>query len=433
MLEKVYRIQNNNLYLFSRNKEFLIFNSDTVRWVLIDKEELCFLNNFSQDNKFIQKYKNIYYNFICKGLIKLSKTTSSNNTMISYPRIVYFAVTDECNLQCSYCYANAKCNQTIINTDAANKIIENIIEASVGEVVFTGGEPFLLPQVIDYAKTLKKNKIKTSIITNGTLLQNYRSEDLSNFDRISISLDGPNESTNDITRGHGTFEIVLKNILYAKQIHNNIGILSTIGTHNVDNITEMVDFVYHDLKLAFLRFQFFFKTGRGKNKKDLSLTYNQMIDTEQKLLEMIKLKAPKNKYKEAIQIFNRQGICHTSCGAGKVEVFIDNNADVFPCRLLVKDIYKLGNLNKQHLRALYIPINSKSSAIGFSTENNAKCKNCMFKNLCGGGCRASHSSFSEDLHTNSEEFCEFLKSEIELGLWEFFDNNNKQGIRYEKI
>jgi len=124
MLEKVYRIQNNNLYLFSRNKEFLIFNSDTVRWVLIDKEELCFLNNFSQDNKFIQKYKNIYYNFICKGLIKLSKTTSSNNTMISYPRIVYFAVTDECNLQCSYCYANAKCNQTIINTDAANKIIE---------------------------------------------------------------------------------------------------------------------------------------------------------------------------------------------------------------------------------------------------------------------------------------------------------------------
>lgn len=63
-----------------------------------------------------------------------------------------------------------------------------------------------------------------------------------------------------------------------------------------------------------------------------------------------------------------------------------------PCDFYVLDKYKLGNIKSDNL----INMRKSSVAKNFIVENKKVleiCKNCIYKNICNGGCKRLNSTF----------------------------------------
>jgi MoaA/NifB/PqqE/SkfB family radical SAM enzyme len=112
-------------------------------------------------------------------------------------RPVLFPITYQCNLDCVYCSEKHKKG---LNIDI-EKSIETILKKDNDWVFITGGEPLLVPNIVDICKRLKAARKKVGLTTNGTI---HRFEVLNHIDRIGVSLDGDEDRT-DRNRGKGTF------------------------------------------------------------------------------------------------------------------------------------------------------------------------------------------------------------------------------------
>ena len=124
-----------------------------------------------------------------------------------------------CNLACSHCLVSASpTNRTHEHLSAAR--IEGYLQEAealgVREFYFTGGEPFLNPEmeaILD--RTLQVGP--ATVLTNGLLLNRERCERLAAMaarHRYSldfrVSLDGYDAASNDPIRGDGSFDRVLQ-------------------------------------------------------------------------------------------------------------------------------------------------------------------------------------------------------------------------------
>lgn len=126
-----------------------------------------------------------------------------------------------CNLQCSHCI-NASGPTDPWLAPMARVDVERHVEraARLGarEVYFTGGEPFLHPEILDllaFALAL----MPTTVLTNGTLIGEKLADQLADVAagsryslEIRVSLDDPDREANDRVRGRGAFDRALRAI-----------------------------------------------------------------------------------------------------------------------------------------------------------------------------------------------------------------------------
>lgn len=74
------------------------------------------------------------------------------------------------------------------------------------------------------------------------------------------------------------------------------------------------------------------------------------------------------------------------CPAGKTELEIDFNGNVYPCPFMNKEEYILGNVYEDNLKDIW---NRESPCQVMKWTENSYCKECVAYNYCGGGCIAS--------------------------------------------
>jgi MoaA/NifB/PqqE/SkfB family radical SAM enzyme len=124
-------------------------------------------------------------------LQNLVKLTRGDFTLS--PRLAVYYVTLQCNLNCAYCEDFGSRRNHLVppnpSLEDAKRILK-VVRSGVDRLWLTGGEPLMLPHLVDllaYARQdLKFRQI--SLITNGTLLsQNIKL--LPHLDRLIVSLD----------------------------------------------------------------------------------------------------------------------------------------------------------------------------------------------------------------------------------------------------
>jgi SynChlorMet cassette radical SAM/SPASM protein ScmF len=146
---------------------------------------------------------------------------------------IYFYPTESCNLKCSHCWihpvhaadqqAYHLQNKENIPVDVMDQVVQDALPLGLGHIKFTGGEPFLNPQIIEYLERFARFGLSLSIETNGTLLTRRIVKKLRRFTlrQVSTSLDGSNPALHDKIRGiEGSFEKALQGIHLL--IENNI-------------------------------------------------------------------------------------------------------------------------------------------------------------------------------------------------------------------
>ena len=143
-----------------------------------------------------------------------------------------------CNLACSHCFISCSpTNHTHEHMTLAQVegYLHEAVELGVKEYYFTGGEPFLNPEMEAILEaTLRFGP--ANVLTNGLLLSEARCARLAALAAgseysldLRISLDGYNAESNDPIRGEGTFERILE----------GAGNVAAVGLNPVMTVTEV--------------------------------------------------------------------------------------------------------------------------------------------------------------------------------------------------
>ena len=137
--------------------------------------------------------------------------------------VLWFQVSGTlCNLACGHCFVSCSpTNHTHehMTLEQVRPYLEEGAGLGVRELYFTGGEPFLNPEM----EAILEEALRfgpATVLTNGLLLDEERCRRLAaraeaadySLD-VRISLDGWNAETNDPVRGEGTFERILAAIV----------------------------------------------------------------------------------------------------------------------------------------------------------------------------------------------------------------------------
>jgi pyruvate-formate lyase-activating enzyme len=129
---------------------------------------------------------------------------------------LWFQVTGTvCNLRCEHCFIS--CGPTnrafdLLSLDEVERRLEESVRLGVREYYFTGGEPFLHPDIVEIL-TRALSRGPTTVLTNGTLLKPHHAAPLAKAAAASrfslefrVSIDGFERATHDALRGEGSFE-----------------------------------------------------------------------------------------------------------------------------------------------------------------------------------------------------------------------------------
>jgi pyruvate-formate lyase-activating enzyme len=130
-----------------------------------------------------------------------------------------------CNLSCTHCFVSCGPGDLhhplMTRAEVAARVAEGLA-LGVREVYFTGGEPFMHPEMLGILEDTLRSAPCT-ILTNGTLFTTARLEALRRLGDASryalelrVSLDGRDARTHDAFRGAGSFERALDGLRRAE-------------------------------------------------------------------------------------------------------------------------------------------------------------------------------------------------------------------------
>ena len=145
-----------------------------------------------------------------------------------------------CNLACTHCFVSSSPTNHTHEAMTLAEIEPYLVEGArlgVKEYYFTGGEPFLNPEMeAILARTLEHGP--ATVLTNGLLLDPVRCGRLAALAAAAdysldfrVSMDGYDAASNDPIRGEGTFERILGGI---QNLHG-------AGINPVITVTEVHD------------------------------------------------------------------------------------------------------------------------------------------------------------------------------------------------
>ena len=126
----------------------------------------------------------------------------------------------DCNLACDYCCVRSSPTQRrALGADRVRRLAEEAVDAGVSELILTGGEPFLLPDLDDLVATCTA-ALPTTLLTNAMLFRGRRLQMLRRMDRdrvvLQISLDSPTPHRHDQHRGARSWERAVAGIRTAQ-------------------------------------------------------------------------------------------------------------------------------------------------------------------------------------------------------------------------
>jgi pyruvate-formate lyase-activating enzyme len=155
----------------------------------------------------------------------------------------------DCNLACDYCCARSspKAPRRALGVDRVRRLAAEAADAGVNELLLTGGEPFLLPD-IDELVAACTARLPTTLLTNGMLFRGARLERLRRMDRdrlaVQISLDSATAEPHDRHRGRGTWQRAVDGIRIAQAEGFRVRVAATLPpelTHEVGALHAFLD------------------------------------------------------------------------------------------------------------------------------------------------------------------------------------------------
>ena len=305
---------------------------------------------------------------------------------------IYLHVTDRCNLRCRHCYAAGMGTDGSLSFEAICGLIDELVQAGGDSIAISGGEPLLrkdIKQILAYAS----GKLKTTLLTNGTLIDEEMAAFLSDLGvYVQISLDGISRSVHEGIRGEGTFQPTMRAIklFLARNMEKRLALSISIVKSNLVEVPKLVEFA---LQSGISQVNMRPVVAQG----NASLNWEQTNPTPDEYAQLFDELYPLFfEHRERLIIrgclidfifgtlANPQG---RGCPAGE-KLMVDSNGDVYPCPTISHPDYRLGNIRHENLSEIQSSMKLRQMCEQFAcrTEHIAKCQACQWRGFCHAAC-----------------------------------------------
>lgn len=165
------------------------------------------------------------------------------------PFTIAWEVTRACVFSCVHCRADAQRRRhpDELTTEEGFALIDRLREFGAPILVFTGGDPMMRRDLFDliaYADEVGLRPSLTPTATTSPTKQRLRLAALAGVRRVALSLDGPSPEVHDaFRRVEGSWERTMTILRNAQEVGLSTQVNTTVTTHNVHLLPEMVDFV----------------------------------------------------------------------------------------------------------------------------------------------------------------------------------------------
>jgi MoaA/NifB/PqqE/SkfB family radical SAM enzyme len=156
------------------------------------------------------------------------------------PVAVAWLITGRCNLHCVYCRWKQERSAAELDTAAVKNMIDQMADAGVLLVSFTGGEPLVRKDMGEIIRYVKGRGLVCKLNTNGTLVES-RLDELRGLDLLQISVDGPPQA-HDRLRGSGTSDLAARAVRLARDAGIRVQLITCLTRDNVARIDEVLDY-----------------------------------------------------------------------------------------------------------------------------------------------------------------------------------------------
>ena len=153
----------------------------------------------------------------------------------------------DCNLRCRYCVAKSSPNapRRAIGLANVRRLVDEATQLGFTHVFFTGGEPFLLPDIYDML-AYSSAQLQTTVLTNAMLLHGARLEKLVAVANerliVQVSLDGGCAEDHDAYRGDGAWTRAVDGIRRLQASGFRVRLGTTETPANSANLKQLCDF-----------------------------------------------------------------------------------------------------------------------------------------------------------------------------------------------
>ncbi|MBQ6995095.1 MAG: radical SAM protein [Lachnospiraceae bacterium] len=198
------------------DKYVIVCNVRTGSYMRVPKSYYNLLKDSNLDEMVICNHadlQKVFNNLIQLGCIDKKSTIAEKDT--KKVDMIYFSITNKCNLKCIHCCTDAISNYSEeLSEEDVLSIIDKIITLNPKTLCITGGEPLMRQNFFNILERIRgKFQGKIVLSTNGTLINPSNVEHIiKNVDSISISLDGYDEESCSVIRGSGVFSKCCKTI-----------------------------------------------------------------------------------------------------------------------------------------------------------------------------------------------------------------------------
>lgn len=294
--------------------------------------------------------RNEQYNDYISRLFPQPDTTQAANITIQ--------LTDNCNLNCSYCYQINKGTHTI-TPEIGKRYIDMVLDNELSDYIdyskaegvileFIGGEPLLEIELMDiftdyFIKGMLRrdhrwlNRFRISISSNGTLyfdekFQEYLKKNKHHLS-YSISIDG-NKKLHDSCRvfpdGSGSYDIAMKAVRhYIDVVGGSMGSKMTLAPENIQYTGEavkgLIDAGYDDINLNCVY-------EEGWNNDHAAIFYEQLKKLADYLVESKQCeKVYISVFEESLDETKTEEDNQNWCGGDGQMLSVDWRGDIYPC------------------------------------------------------------------------------------------------------
>lgn len=294
-------------------------------------------------------------------------------------KTVHITATDDCNLRCMHCYMSAGIiSQEYLDLTLVGDKIKQIQQYYNDklDIVVSGGEPLLHPEILSFLKEIKENKV--TLFTNGMLINSSNINVISETcDAVQISMEGISKHAFEKIRGKNTYDKLMDAIVHLKENNIRIILAITMLPNTIEDIkSNLISFLkglsYENIEVR-LNYELEMSGNALKNFREEKYKINVeniVVNLLQNLKEIGIIYDTKSE----------RNIRFSNCGIGASIVF-DAKGKIYPCNKL-SDYHRDISDDIIDVIKYFDDLNNNSSC-----RNIQGCQSCELKYICAGGCR----------------------------------------------
>ncbi|HIE32677.1 MAG TPA: 12,18-didecarboxysiroheme deacetylase [Thermodesulfobacteriaceae bacterium] len=337
--------------------------------------------------------------------------------------VVVWNVTKRCNLRCVHCYASAdpSPHPDELTTEEGMALLEDLAQFGCPVVLFSGGEPFMRPDILDLIHKAVSLGLRAVVSTNGVLIDRALARELKKcgLSYVGISMDGLRE-VHDRFRGvKGAFDKAMETVENCKAEGIKVGLRFTINKLNAQEIPGIFDLV-EEYQIPRICFYHLVYAGRGSKLMEQDLSHEEtrrwvdyIIDRTKELHDKglkvevltvdnhadgpylyLRMKREGNpRAEEVYELLRMNGGNNSGVGIGCVSWDGSVHADQFWRH------YSFGNVRERPFSEIWMDTSDPLMAKLKEKKKHVKgrCAKCRFLEVCAGNFRVRAEAATGDV------------------------------------